>query len=230
MQPDPSPHILIVDDDARLRKLLRKYLEDQGWIVTAAKDAADARAKLAFFIFDLMILDVMMPGETGVDFAAAIRGADHVPPILMLTAMGEVGDRIRGLEAGADDYLPKPFEPRELVLRIRNILGRTQVRPQARALSFGEFSYLPSEATLTRDGQPVYLTESEAMLLAALAASAGIAVSRTALAESIGERANERSVDVQVTRLRKKIEPEPGKPVYIQTVRGEGYLLRVAYV
>lgn len=223
-------HILIVDDDQRLRKLLGKYLRDQGWHVTEAEDAADARIKLAVFSFDVMVLDVMMPRETGVDFAKSLRSeALSFPPILMLTAMGEAQDRIAGLEAGVDDYLAKPFEPRELVLRIQTILRRMQSQKQEQeALHFGVFSFDIDSARLTKSGEDIYLTESEAALLQSLADASGTSVSREQLASmSGGTISSERSVDVQINRLRKKIEQDPSRPSYIQTVRGSGYMLRV---
>lgn len=223
-------HILVVDDDARLRPLLAKYLGNQpGWQVTVAEDAEDARRKLEMFIFDLLVLDVMMPGETGLELAASLRG-QGAAPILMLTAMGEADDRIAGLEAGVDDYLAKPFDPRELVLRIRNILrrGRTEKTGGENALAFGAFRFYPAEGRLLRGDAPIYLTSVEAALLTGLARRPGEAVSRTVLAAELpGAAGNERSVDVQITRLRKKIEATPSRPVYIQTVRGTGYALRV---
>jgi len=228
----PLTHLLIVDDDARLRRLLAEYLAQEGFAVTMAVDAADARRKLGMFIFDLIILDVMMPGETGIEFAPTLRDCGIATPILLLTAMGESEDRIRGLEVGADDYLVKPFEPRELVLRIRNILRRA---PEAGAaqktpgILFGDFEFFPSEERLMKNGEPVYLTTAESTLLALLALRPGEAIARSNLAAALpGEAGHERSVDVQITRLRKKIEPEPARPVYIQTVRGFGYILRAS--
>lgn len=223
-----TPHLLVVDDDARLRALLKRYLSKQGWAVTCAKHAEDARAKMRYFIYDLIVLDVMMPGETGVQFAASLR-PDDATPILMLTAMGEIDDRIAGFEAGVDDYLPKPFEPRELVLRIQSILLRTMQAPAPKAIQFGAFS-LDIEANRLMQGDDiVHLTESEMGLLTLLAQHLGEPVSRELLGETItgaDEELNPRTVDVQVTRLRKKIEAEPSKPVLLQTVRGEGYVLR----
>src|SRR5438128_6431497 len=175
---DTEPHLLVVDDDARLRELLRRYLSDNGFRVTAAADAAEARARLASFAFDLMVLDVMMPGESGLDLTSALRDepAERRIPILLLTAMGEPEDRVNGLEQGADDYLAKPFEPRELVLRIRNILQR---RPAADgAVRFGSFRFDPDRGELSRGGDSVHLTAAEAGLLATLAQRAGDPVSR----------------------------------------------------
>lgn len=228
----PLTHLLVVDDDARLRSLLAKYLAQEGFTVTVATDAADARAKLAFFTVDALILDVMMPGETGTELAASLRAAGHTTPILMLTAMGEAHERIGGLEAGADDYLVKPFEPRELLLRLRNLLRRGGTGKSAvptGSLRFGEFLLDVEGKRLLRDNIPVYLTTAEHTLLFALARQPGLTLSRSELAEALSADAgNERSVDVQITRLRKKIEPEPARPVYIQTVRGAGYILRAS--
>ena len=225
-------HLLIVDDDARLRGLLAEYLGKEGFAVTVAKDAADARRKLTMFIFDLIVLDVMMPGETGTAFAGALRAGGDTTPVLMLTAMGEPEDRIAGLEAGADDYLVKPFEPRELVLRVQSILRRRATPATASSspsIAFGAFLFRPQGAALEKDGEPVYLTTAEGALLTRLASNPGVAVSRAELADALpGDAENERSVDVQITRLRKKIEVEPARPRYIQTVRGAGYMLRAS--
>jgi two-component system phosphate regulon response regulator OmpR len=223
---DTEPHLLIVDDDVRLRELLRRYLSDNGFRVTAAADAAEARARLASFAFDLMVLDVMMPGESGLDLTLALRGApaERRVPILLLTAMGEPEDRVNGLEHGADDYLAKPFEPRELVLRIRNILQR---RPATDgAVRFGSFHFNPDRGELLRGGESVHLTAAEAGLLTALAQRAGDPVSREELSQSAPFSGNIRNVDVQMTRLRRKIERDPRYPRYLQTVRGTGYVLK----
>jgi two-component system phosphate regulon response regulator OmpR len=221
-----TPHILVVDDDLRLRELLQKYLSENGFRVTTAEDAAHARAKLASLSFDLIVLDVMMPGESGLELTAALRHRTTVP-ILLLTAMGEAEDRIRGLEQGADDYLPKPFEPRELVLRIRAILGRVQPPAEMPAtVRLGACSFDTGRLELTRAGDVVRLTSSEADLLGTLARHAGSPLSREELRRHGTDCANNRSVDVQVTRLRRKIEPNPKLPRYLQTVRGRGYVLR----
>ena len=222
------PHILVVDDDTRLRELLRKYLTEQGFRVTAAANAADARAKLASLEFDLIVLDIMMPGESGLELTQSLRETSDVP-ILMLTAMGEAEDRIAGLERGADDYLPKPFEPRELSLRIRTILRRAAPDPVAaasRELRLGPFNFDVERRILRRGGAEVHLTEAEAALLVALAQSPGTAMSRDELSRQTGSDVNSRTVDVQVTRLRRKIEADPRFPRYLQTVRGLGYVLR----
>ena len=222
------PHILVVDDDRRLRELLRKYLSDQGFRVTVAGDAADARARLAGIAFDLIVLDIMMPGETGLELTAALR-ADSKVPILLLTAMAEAQDRIAGLEHGADDYLPKPFEPRELVLRIRTILRRVpqQTAPETREIQFGEHSYDLDRRILRRGTGEVRLTTAEAELLTVLARTPGVPVSREELSRQAGIAAgSSRTVDVQMARLRRKIEPHSRFPRYLQTVRGRGYMLR----
>jgi len=226
------PHILVVDDDDRLRELLRKYLSDNGFIVISATDAANARAKLASLAFDLIVLDLMMPGESGLDFAADLRTTSDVP-ILMLTAMGEAEDRIRGLEHGADDYLTKPFEPRELLLRVNNILKRV---PQSstkddvpRIITMGAASFDLDRGVLKIDERPVRLTTVEVQLLKVLGERPGEPLSRDDLIERTGAGADAsgggRAVDVQVTRLRRKIETDPKLPRYLQTVRGKGYVL-----
>ena len=226
---DPQPHLLVVDDDSRLRELLRRYLSDNGFRVTLAADAREARASLASFAFDLIVLDVMMPGESGLDLTHALRADPKLPrvPVLLLTAMGEPEDRVKGLEIGAADYLPKPFEPRELVLRIRNILERWPAAEETdRGLRFGAFRFDPARGELFRGGQIVHLTAAEAGLLASLAARAGQAVSREDLSQAAQFSGNIRNVDVQMTRLRRKIEPDPRYPRYLQTVRGTGYALK----
>lgn len=224
------PHILVVDDDQRLRELLRKYLSENGYIVLTAEHAADARAKLASLSFDLIVLDLMMPGESGLEFAADFRTTSDVP-ILMLTAMGETEDRIRGLEAGADDYLTKPFEPRELLLRVNAILKRTP-RPAEetsgpREITMGAALFDVEHGTLSIDGVLQRLTSQEVQLLKVLAERPGQTFSRDDLMERTGsaQSGGGRAVDVQVTRLRRKIEPDPKLPRYLQTVRGKGYVL-----
>jgi len=229
-----EPHLLVVDDDARLRDLLRRYLSENGFRVTVAADAGEARANLASFAFDLIVLDVMMPGESGLDLTGALRGPVGSKdgtgprlPVLLLTAMAEREDRINGLERGADDFLAKPFEPRELVLRIRNIIERRGVADEpARSIRFGGFRFDPARGELFRGGEIVRLTAAEAGLLSSLAARAGEAVSREDLSQSAQFGGNIRNVDVQMTRLRRKIEPDPRYPRYLQTVRGIGYALK----
>ncbi len=223
----PIIHLLVVDDDIRLRELLQQYLSAQGFLVTCAEHAKDARVKLSYFHYDLIVLDRMMPGETGVEFAAKFR-QEQETPILMLTAMGASEDRISGLEAGVDDYLPKPFEPRELVLRINSILQRTRRQTEeVKTIRLGDFRFDPRRKQLFKGDQPVHLTTTEADLLGVLAQQLGLAVSRQELSRQLlGEGGNERSVDVQITRLRRKIESDSTRPVIIQTVRGEGYRLQ----
>ena len=220
------PHILVVDDDTRLRTLLRKFLSESGYMVSAAADADEARRHLLSLQFDLLVIDVMMPGEDGISLTASIRKESRVP-ILMLTAMGDAPDRIRGLETGADDYMAKPFEPKELVLRIGSILRRAPpARVEARhELKFGDCRYDLARQRLTRDGEAVRLTSSEAELLRVLTQNIGRAVDRSEL-NILTDDVNPRTVDVQITRLRRKIEPDPRQPRYLQTVRVTGYLLR----
>lgn len=226
----PMPHILVVDDDDRLRDLLRRYLSENGFIVTTAADAADAREKLRSLAFDLIVLDIMMPGETGLELAARLRAREgFAAPVLLLTAMGEPEDRINGLESGADDYLTKPFEPRELLLRIRAILRRAAIPApsgEAEDVRFGAYRFDIRRQRLTRDDEPVHLTTQEQEILALLARRAGRPVSRDELAQAGGVTGSERSVDVQINRLRKKIEESAGRPVYIVTARGSGYVLQ----
>ncbi|MDP6109072.1 MAG: response regulator transcription factor [Rhodospirillales bacterium] len=220
------PHILVIDDDNRLRELLRQFLCENGFWVTTASDAADARERLKGLLFDLLVLDRMMPGENGLEFAAALRKTSNVP-ILMLTAMSEAEDRIDGLEGGVDDYLTKPFEPRELLLRINSILRRIPAEPVAPAeIRLGDVIYDSTREELCMDGAPIRLTDVEAALLKALAASPGSVLSREDLTELTGASGGTRAIDVQVTRLRRKIEPDPKLPIYLQTVRGKGYVLR----
>lgn len=224
-------HILVVDDDNRLRELLRSYLSKNGFAVTSAEDAASARRQLESMAFDLIVLDVMMPGETGLEFARSLRQTRNDVPILMLTAMGEASDRIGGLEAGADDYLPKPFEPRELLLRIQTILRRAAppAEPQETApsrIKMGRHVFDRTRSILESDGEIVRLTTAEASLLAALSERPGEVMTREALTERCMIDGGDRAIDVQVTRLRRKIEPDPKTPRYLQTVRGRGYVLR----
>jgi len=217
----PPPHILVVDDDERLRKLLRKYLADNGYAVSTAADALEARQQLGAIAPDLIVLDVMMPGESGVELTKSLRTKSAVP-ILLLTAMGATSDRIKGLESGADDYLPKPFEPRELLLRIAGILRRAPRDEAPRIIRFGRFTFEPLRGELRKGAEIVHVTAAEAQLLALLTATPGQPASRDDLAGRTG--AMQRAVDVQVTRLRKKIEVDPRRPRYLQTVRGRGYV------
>ena len=220
-----AAHLLVVDDDERLRSLLQRYLTGEGFRVTTARDAAEARTKLASVAFDLIVLDVMMPGETGLAFTRDWRRRSGLP-ILMLTAMGEVEDRISGLESGADDYLAKPFEPKELLLRIRTILKRAGAGRPQRQVRFGDCEFDSERQLLARAGKAVRLTQAEATLLAAFAARPGVVLSRDDLAALGIAQGQGRTIDVQVTRLRRKIEPDPRFPRYLQTVRGKGYVLQ----
>jgi two-component system phosphate regulon response regulator OmpR len=224
---DDAPHLLVVDDDRRIRDLLSRFLHGEGYRVTTADTAAVARAKLDGLKFDLLVLDVMMPGETGFDLAKSIRNSSAVP-ILMLTARAEKESRIAGLELGADDYLAKPFEPRELSLRIANILKRASPPPAAPAESvrFGPFVFHIGRAELRRGEDVIHLTDRERDMLRMLAAVPGETVTRLALAGN-GASPGERAVDVQVNRLRRKIEADPANPLFVQTVRGIGYRLVV---
>ena len=216
-------HILVVDDDDRLRDLLRRYLSREGHDVTAAKDSAQARRFLQTMSFDLMVLDVMMPGEDGLSLLKGLR-EEIDTPVIMLTALGESADRIQGLKLGADDYLPKPFEPEELALRIGSILKRAAPEAPVEEIRLSGMIFHVGKGELRKDGRLVRLTESETQLLSILAARAGAAISRQELAV-LTAAGVERSVDVQVTRLRRKIERDPREPVHLQTVRGVGYRL-----
>ncbi|MFU8778575.1 MAG: response regulator [Roseovarius sp.] len=228
---EPAPHLLIVDDDERIRGLLRKFLMRHGFLVSIARDAAHARRVLAGLDFDLIVMDVMMPGESGIELTRTLR-ITHKTPILLLTAKGETTDRIEGLEAGADDYLPKPFEPKELLLRINAILRRMpepeQALTQPKVVHLGPVRYDIERAELSRAGKPVRLTATEVQLMRIFAENLRKPVSRAKLVEDLGRdggQAQERAVDVQITRLRRKIESDPKQPRYLQTVRGEGYML-----
>ena len=221
---DHSSHILVVDDDTRLRELLKDYLSANGFNVTTAQHAADARRKLAGIEFDLIVLDVMMPGETGLELTEYLKMTSRVP-ILLLTARGEIDDRIAGLERGADDYLPKPFEPRELILRIESILRRSgPTQSDVEKLSINNHTFRRDRGELRSDNGVIRLTSGEVNLLTIFAANVGITISRTELARRVGVT-SERAVDVQIARLRRKIEPDPRNPRHLQTVWGEGYVL-----
>ncbi len=220
---DDAPHLLLVDDDRRIRDLLSRFLATEGYRVTTASSAADARSKLLSLHFDLMILDVMMPGETGFEFARDIRTGSTVP-ILMLTARHEPESRIEGLQIGADDYVAKPFEPRELSLRIANILKRTapSAPAPAESVAFGPYVYHLERGELRKGEEMIHLTDREREMLRILAADPGETVPRAALT---GNGVNERAVDVQINRLRRKIEHDPANPLFLQAVRGIGYRL-----
>ena len=223
---DDAPHLLLIDDDRRIRELLSRYLLEHGYRVTTAESAFVAETQMQGLAFDLLILDVMMPGRSGFEFAAMLRENSDVA-ILMLTAQAEADHRVEGLELGVDDYLAKPFDPRELLLRIANILRqRARVREpkHANIARFGEIAFNLSNGELLRAGKAIRLTERERDLLRVLAANAGKTVSRLDLSKA-GITGSERAVDVQVNRLRRKIEADPANPVVLQTVRGVGYRL-----
>ena len=227
---DLPSHLLVVDDDERIRGLLQKFLIRNGFLVTTARDAAQARRLLAGLDFDLLVLDVMMPGEDGISLTRDLRRA-MTTPILLLTAKGETQNRIEGLEAGADDYLVKPFEPKDLLLRINAILRRMpQLRPAdtgPKSLQLGAVRYDPERGELWRGADLIRLTATEAQLMRAFAATPGSAIPRTRLVGDLDRDAGgDRAVDVQITRLRRKIEDDPKQPRYLQTVRGEGYMLQ----
>jgi len=221
-----QPHIMVVDDDTRLRELLRDYLMKNDYRVATAENAEQARQRLAGLEFDLLVIDVMMPGEDGLALTASLRKSSSVP-ILMLTAMGEADDRIAGLESGADDYLAKPFEPRELLLRVRSLLRRAAPAAAAAAsgpLTFGDLTFDVARGDLRKADEVVHLTSGEVSVLRLFAARPGATISRLEISEH-GGGASERAVDVQIARLRRKIEADPRNPRYLQTVWGEGYTL-----
>jgi two-component system phosphate regulon response regulator OmpR len=221
-----AAHILVVDDDMRLRELLQRYLLQNGFLVTVAADVEEAKAKLRNLAFDLLVLDVMLPGQDGVSFTGELRRADADVPVLLLTARGEPEDRIGGLEAGADDYLVKPFEPRELLLRISTILRRVQANRADEIVRFGPFAFNRANGELRRDDEVVHLTTGEIALLQVLAAKPGKPVARADLGDQGRVAGSDRAVDVQMARLRRKIEDDPRQPRYLLTARGSGYVLR----
>lgn len=227
-----APHLLVVDDDERLRALLQRFLTEEGFRVTSAADAAAARRALGSFAFDLIVMDLMMPGESGLELTESLRREGTEVPILMLTARGAPDDRVAGFEHGVDDYLAKPFDPRELSLRIRTILRRAAIAPVVQPLSSAPVQIGPrwfdiERAELRGPEGIVRLTGGEAALLQALARRAGDILSRDDIAAALGTpEAGERAIDVQVTRLRRKIEPDPREPRFLQTIRHRGYVLR----
>ncbi len=222
--------ILVVDDDARLRGLLQRYLAENGFRVSTAESAADARDRLRFLQPDLLVLDVMMPGEDGLSLTESLRREQNDTPVLLLTARGGPEDRIAGFEAGADDYLPKPFDPRELVLRIRAMLRRApppQPGPPSGPIQLGALQFDPDRGELRGAAHTVRLTGGEAALLGTLARKPGEVFSREDIAAALNmDEAGERAIDVQVTRLRRKIEADPREPRFLHTVRGRGYVLK----
>lgn len=224
---DDAPHILVVDDDRRIRTLLSRFLSERAFRVSTAADAAEARRILAGLEFDLLVVDVMMPGESGLDFVRAISPTRTIP-ILMLTARAETDDRISGLEAGADDYLAKPFDPRELLLRVNNILKRGTTQPihKVENVRFGPFSFSLVRRELRRGAEVIRLTDREQEIMTLFAHKAGETIQRQDLLADEAE-VGERTVDVQINRLRRKIESDPANPLWLQTVRGIGYRLNV---
>ncbi len=223
---EPARHILVVDDDARLRRLLQRYLTEYGYHVTTAAEGAEAKAALKNFAFDLMVLDVMMPGQDGISLVTELRPATDLP-VLLLTALGETEDRVSGLSAGADDYLVKPFDPRELLLRIATILRRVApAAPSDQPFRFGPFTFDAGGQELRRAGERIHLTDAERSLLQILAAQPGLAISRRELGQRSRINGSDRAIDTQIARLRRKLEPDPRRPRYLLTKRGEGYVLR----
>ncbi|WP_157017055.1 response regulator [Mesorhizobium xinjiangense] len=224
---DDAPHLLVVDDDTRIRTLLNQFLTANGFRVTIAGTAAEARRRLAGLDFDMIVLDVMMPGENGVDLTRALREERDVP-ILMLTALSETDSRITGLEAGADDYLPKPFDPRELILRVNNILrrGGPPTTPKVEQIVFGPYTFQIAKRELRNAGQTIKLTDREQEILSIFAERPGETIPRHELVSNDSD-VGERTIDVQINRLRRKIERDPANPMWLQTVRGVGYRLSV---
>ena len=220
-----AAHILVIDDDERLRDLLQRFLSESGFLVTAAGSAEEARAFLVGTMFDLLVIDVMMPEETGTEFLADLRKRSSVPA-LFLTAINETEDRIAGLETGADDYVAKPFEPRELILRIKRILARQNLTERPSLVHFGMFSYDMDRQILMEDGLRVHITTAEQDLLRCFTAAPNEVLSRQNISDSLKGRMNGRSIDVAVARLRTKLERDPRFPVFLQTVRGKGWMLR----
>lgn len=224
---EARPHVLVVDDDRRIRDLLSRYLDEYGFVVLSAEDAGQAKELLKSFEVDVLVVDVMMPGQSGVDFTQELR-AQCLTPVVLLTALGDVDDRVKGLEAGADDYLPKPFEPRELVLRLNAILKRTAKTISVdRAFRVGPWVFDPESNVLEGEGRTIKLTSTEVLLMKAFGQSDGEVLSREALAKACDIDSGERTVDVQITRLRRKIEEDTKNPRFLKTVRGKGYILRV---
>jgi two-component system phosphate regulon response regulator OmpR len=225
-----KPHILVVDDDKRIRSLVSRFLQDHGFVAMTAQSASEAQEIMARFAFDALVVDVMMPGQDGVSFTQDLRKSDQIP-VLLLTALGEAHDRISGLESGADDYLSKPFEPRELILRLQAILKRTQKKiQQDDVYRIGEWIFNPKYEEIKKGAEHIRLTTVETNLLRALIARVGDVMSREELSAQCGFDAGERTIDVQVTRLRRKIEEDTKAPRLLQTVRGKGYLLRAERV
>lgn len=225
--PDNAAHILVVDDDSRIRDLLARYLADNGYRVTQAADAASAKAAMRGLSFDLIILDVMMPGQSGLEFARELKAqkAHSNVPICMLTALYQKEDRLTGMELGVEDYVPKPFEPRELLIRVRNILARGRPAPVAEEVRMGPYTFNIGRGELKRGEETIKLTERERELMRLFAGRSGNPIARHELTQPDAPTGSERAIDVQINRLRRKIETDPANPVYLQTVRGKGYIL-----
>lgn len=223
------PHILVVDDDERIRSLLVRYLEREDYIISAAADAREARNVLQVSLYDLAVVDIMMPGEDGLSLSKFIKQTTDTM-VILLTAKGEIPERIEGFEAGADDYVVKPFDPKELVMRIEAVLrraGLTQKNASAvKSIRMGELEFTAGADHIDHAGQKIPLTQTESQLLAALSKKQGVPISREMLGQAVGLIGNDRAIDVQVTRLRKKIEPDASQPQYLQTIRGKGYCLK----
>jgi len=216
-------HILVVDDDDGIRNLVKQYLNENNFLVTTAKDAEDATEKVSIVKFDIIVLDIMMPGKNGLDFT--IENKEKInTPIILLTAKGEAEERIKGLETGADDYLPKPFEPKELVLRIKNILNKTKIKNIKRIIEFDNIRINLNKLLINRNNKEYKINSTEKIILEKMINAPGETFSRDSIGKLIGID-KERSVDVIITRLRKKIEIDPKNPKYLQTIRGEGYVL-----
>ena len=216
-------HILVVDDDDGIRDLVKQYLNENNFLVTTANSAEDANKKIEVVKFDLIVLDIMMPGKSGLEFTQENKNAINTP-IILLTAKGEVSERVEGLEVGADDYLPKPFEPKELVLRIKNILNKTKRRDLKRVIDFGSIKIDLNKHLIIKNSKEYKINNAEKIILEEMINSPGKTFSR----DEIGRILNldkERSIDVIITRLRKKIELDPKNPKYLQTIRGAGYVL-----
>lgn len=221
------PHILVIDDDTRIRDLIARYLYEHGFMVMSAPDAAVARDILDHFSFDAMVVDVMMPGEGGLNFTRFVRNTLNVP-VILLTALGEANDRIKGLESGADDYLAKPFEPRELVLRLQALIRRSGTPDNTdKPTNIGEWRFDPKRRELVSDQATITLTTGETTLLSTLCRTPGQIISRENLAKACDIDPHSRNVDVQITRLRRKLETDTRRPRYLQTVRGKGYVIHI---
>ena len=216
-------HILVVDDDDRIRELLKEYLTEENYLISTSNNAENAKQKIEMIKFDIIVLDIMMPGQSGLDLTHSLREKINTP-IILLTAMGEPSDRIKGLEKGADDYLPKPFEPKELVLRIQNILKKTEKKVQINEIEFNEININLNKLVITKKKNSHKINNTEKIILEKMINSPGQTFSREEIGKLI-KIDKERSIDVIITRLRKKIEDDPKNPKYLQTIRGAGYVL-----